>query len=828
MKILQIFNRYAHLGGEEIAVEQISAELAANHDFRAITFDSQEWTEKPDIISKLRQFLHMAWNPNSIRLVRKEIEEFQPDVVLLHNIMPIGSAGLFLYLMRCDVPVVQFIHNFRPFSVNGYCWGNGRLLPQGLKKNFVPEILAGSWQNSRFKTAWFGLLIWLLHHVGFYQMVHGWIAISQFMKESFVKGGIDESKIQVISHSWNPQCSDLEAQALPNSGDEPVFLFLGRLTEEKGLRPLLDAWEIFEKSSPNGHLMIAGDGPMKEEVSKRCEALRHASYLGFQSGEDKKNLLRQCTALVVPSIWWEPSGLVVYEAYDYGKPVLAARSGGIIDHVEHGITGWLHEPGDIEILASQIQAANADSKTCRNMGANGRAFLKQRSASAWIDEFNRFVGQIVAKTFHEVAPPRDAPQSYSPPPPQLQITAYLADQNPGHDRSFGISRMTQIVLKALATGGDVKISTISSRTSQQAPKGVTPDHSCVLPWGTRRKWVRFLTDHFHPLLPRTATHPDLYYYPKGYLPLCSPLCQPSVVTIHDTIIQHGEDHYPDWRKSWEYGYWAMILKHTLRQADRILTVSENSKEQILQFMSRHRIPAKEITVTFEPCFYEDLPQPINPPKENHVIHLASCEPHKRTAHLIRWWHEAEFRMPDLPALHLIGTIPPEVDPLLMSSRTIVKRPFLEEAALQSAYQEARALILPSEIEGFGLPALEAYYLGTPVCFVKGTSVEEILSVTTNKGGFTLDDPESLFAALNEVMAISNDEVHECGLKLRETYSSKRVADRITEAFAEVATGKQQEKHTNKLSAGDPACNLESGLCDRFHAHSFTSETKIKP
>ena len=105
-----------------------------------------------------------------------------------------------------------------------------------------------------------------------------------------------------------------------------------------------------------------------------------------------------------------------------------------------------------------------------------------------------------------------------------------------------------------------------------------------------------------------------------------------MVTIHDTIIQYDEDHYPRWRNRWEYAYWAMMLKHTLRRADRILTVSESSKAQIHAFMDRHGIPRKDITVTYEPCLYERIPQPEAPEKENFVIHLASCEPHKRTAH----------------------------------------------------------------------------------------------------------------------------------------------------------------------------------------------------
>jgi glycosyltransferase involved in cell wall biosynthesis len=589
--------------------------------------------------------------------------------------------------------------------------------------------------------------------------------------------------------------------------------------------------------------------------------MNRASWVGFQSGAAKRQLIEQCTALVVPSVWWEPLGLVLYEAYDFGKPVLAARSGGIVDHVQDQVTGWLHEPHEAQTLASQMIEAATCPEKCRAMGLQGRLRLKERNTHVWIEEFDDFVGGIVRDSkdrkrnpvasavqeprhkqgrapspgehagempddagrdaapgrpgewdgngnaidtpsvaFHargapgpssrgyagqaDSALPGDGPGGARPTEtPNLRISIYLADQNPGYDRSFGISRMSQVILTALEKSGSVRITSVVSRTSQQPPA----DTGLVrqLPLGTRRKSVRLLADHLHPLFQDIDTEPELYYYPKGYLPLLHQFCRPSVVTIHDTIIQYDEDHYPKWRKPWEYAYWSWLLRHTLRHADRIMTVSESSKRQIQGFMRRHGIPSQEITVTYEPCAYEELLQPEMPSKDNHVIHLASREPHKRTAHLVRWWHEAETLGRDLPALHLIGSVPPEVEDLLASTRTIVKRPFLNDTALQAAYQQAGALILPSEIEGFGLPALEAYYLGTPVCYVMGTSVEEVLAVATSKGGFALDDMESLFTALDEVMAMPPEEVRSCGLKLRETYAAEKVVERMLSVFHDV-------------------------------------------
>ena len=170
--------------------------------------------------------------------------------------------------------------------------------------------------------------------------------------------------------------------------------------------------------------------------------------------------------------------------------------------------------------------------------------------------------------------------------------------------------MTQVVLKALQKSGRVAIESISSETSQQTPEGV--GSAKILPWGTRRKWVRMITDHLHGLFicgRHDGRETDVHYFPKGYLPYFCGASTPSVVTIHDTIIQYDVDHYPEWRSEWAYRYWARMLNHALRKADRIMTVSKSSKGQIEAFMKRHAIPVKEIIVTYEPCLYESLPQP---------------------------------------------------------------------------------------------------------------------------------------------------------------------------------------------------------------------------
>ncbi|MES2995288.1 MAG: glycosyltransferase [Verrucomicrobiota bacterium] len=579
---------------------------------------------------------------------------------------------------------------------------------------------------------------------------------------------------------WCPCAIDVpDLPRRQKSQDEPCeVLFVGSLQEGKGVLEILRTAEVLKNEGKSGafHFRIVGKwfSPEFEVATRQLHAGlklgEMVEFVGQLTGAEKWRTYAGSDIFFFPTHYEsEATPIVLMEALGMGLPVVSTRWAGIPEMLEGCEVARLEAVRSPSEFAAALLEIQAQLPRTNEIEKSAKSFYRAH-----------FRPEIFISRVEEAFLKATGQQSPKP----LVITAYLADQNPGYDRSFGISRMSQLVLEALQNTGEVEIHAIVSETSQQAPAGVIEDKR--LSWNTRRKWVRLFTDHCFPIFIGNITARDLFYFPKGYLPLFSNFCHPSVVTIHDTIIQYDEDRYPGWRTKWEYSYWSWMLRHTLRRAGMILTVSESSKRQIESFMDRHAIPRKEIIVTFEPCVYETIPQPEGPPKDNYVIHLSSCEPHKRSAHLIRWWHEAESSGIELPTLHLIGSIPGDVAPLLSSSRSIVKRPFLTEPALQAAYRDARALILPSEIEGFGLPALEAYYLGTPVCFVRGTSVEEILGVATNKGGFSLDDSHSLATSLAEVMAMSSAEIRECGLKLRETYAAEKIAHRMITAFRRVA------------------------------------------
>jgi len=610
----------------------------------------------------------------------------------------------------------------------------------------------------------------------------------------------------VVCNGIDDPCADYRAGVVPSrmrrfegfrngTEDKLRILFLAHGTEDKGLFDAVEAIGVLLDDKSVGSKLevtfaggIGGGGEERFEsgidrLKAKAGSRLKVNLLGYQDEEGKSSCFRYHDIFLSASRW-ESFGLTTVEAMAFGLVVVAVGSDGVKGVLPPDYR-YLAAPCDPGGLAGCLARCERDicdgTVTVENCHGLRARFLERYQLKSFSGSLR---GALSFQAKEEVvAPGGRLPGLVAGRAGRIGLQVYLADQNPGYDRSFGISRMSKIMVEALGETDRFEITTLVSETSQKAPGESVSVRK--IPWGTRSKIVRFLTDHLHPLLFIWGGKPVIHYFPKGYLPFLSRLCTPSVITIHDTIIQYDEDHYPEWRSSWEYRYWALMLKHTLRKADCILTVSESSREQIRAFMNRHHLPVKDITVTYEPCAFEGIPQATGPLKKNFVIHLASVEPHKRTLQLVRWWISAYEDGLELPELHLIGSPAATVVAEMEKCPRVLKTPFLTDLELQRAYREAKALILPSEIEGFGLPALEAYFLGTPVCFVRGTSVEEILSVATCKGGMDLDNRSSLLAALDEVTAMSAEEIYRNGLILREEYHSDKVSMRMTRVFEDL-------------------------------------------
>lgn len=387
-RILQVFNRYVHMGGEEKSVDRIYKHLGQEHEMERCFFESKDWIGN-GAPGKLGQLRRTIYNPESRAKFEEVCESFKPDVALFHNAFPVGSPSLYHAAKLRGLPVIQYVHNFRPLSVGGTLYASGQFLEEALQGNYWREVRTGAWQGSVLKSAVMAYVLRRLHRSGWLDNVKAWVCISAFLRDKFVQAGLPPERVFALRHSWDA----MPEAPVPDDGG--YYLFLARLVEVKGVEVLLRAWRMLEErlGDKTPELWIGGEGPMEGMVQEMRLKSRKVRFLGLVNGAEKQEALRRCRALLAPSIWWEPLGLVTYEAYDSGKPVLAAASGGLAETVVDGSTGFLHEPGNADALVESVLKLEAMSAEQRGaMGAAGRKWLLE---NAGVEEWKRRFDEVL-------------------------------------------------------------------------------------------------------------------------------------------------------------------------------------------------------------------------------------------------------------------------------------------------------------------------------------------------------------------------------------------------------------------------------------------------
>ncbi len=397
-RLLQIFNRPLGGGGEELATQQIARILSQDPGFARAIFQSAEWTG-PQAPPRWKQAALTFYNPAAMRRLRDAQAKTRAQAWILHNYIPVVSGGVFHEARRQQVPIIQYIHNFRPFSVSSYLWAGRLLDPAHWPANFVREIGYGAWQESRTKTAFLASFLTALHLTRQFRANKAWVAVSGFMRDKFISAGVAPESVFHLYDPWFTRCQD------PDFPEGDYYLFLARLIEEKGVKVVVNAWNVLRRLKPDNppRLIVGGNGPLTDWVKTAAAQNPLIEFRGFVSGHEKDVLIQNARASIVPSIWWDPAPFVCYEAYDFGKPVLAAASGGLTELVQHGLTGFHHTPGDAKQLARQVLELDAHPELRRQMGANGRAWLFANTREeVWKKGFFKIVDYAVS-TMPEIA-----------------------------------------------------------------------------------------------------------------------------------------------------------------------------------------------------------------------------------------------------------------------------------------------------------------------------------------------------------------------------------------------------------------------------------------
>lgn len=388
VRILQIFNRYLEYGGEEGSVLRIGQTLRER--YRLKYFD----TSSKELLGGPIKSLHAVFAMHSNREVSKRLEGTQDsgkyNLWLIHNVFPTISPVAYEIAFQKQIPVVQYLHNYRLSCVNGFFLNHGEPCTRCIEGNFWPALQTACWQNSHLKSGVMGSVLRRVRRLNVFEKVTHWIAISEAQKRLHVRMGIPEQRISVLPHFYVPK------QPVPAPSDGNDVLYIGRLSREKGVDMLLRAWKLL--GGDRRCLKIVGEGPDRERLEQivAAESIPGVEFTGFVAQGHQDSLWQNSRVCVVPSVWEEPFGMVVLESWSRGVPVIASDCGGLAEIVDHEINGLKVPPRDVQALASCLLRALSNPKMCRAMAqAGSRKLQSDFSKELWLKRICPILDSVV-------------------------------------------------------------------------------------------------------------------------------------------------------------------------------------------------------------------------------------------------------------------------------------------------------------------------------------------------------------------------------------------------------------------------------------------------
>ncbi|HXJ42841.1 MAG TPA: glycosyltransferase family 4 protein [Bryobacteraceae bacterium] len=396
MRILMAHNFYRQPGGEDqvFAAESRVLEEQGHTVIRMVRDYSQLEQMGRTAVARAS-----VWNGSVYRELRQTIRNEHIQLAHFHNTFPLISPSAYYAARAEGVPVIQSLHNYRLLCPGALFYREGRVCEDCLGRAVPwPGVLHSCYRGSTLQT---GALAGML---GVHRLARTWsgavdiyIALTEFARNKFVAGGLPNRKILVKPNFMNFDPG-------PGSGDGGFALFVGRLTQDKGIQVLIDAWRQVNPAIP---LKLAGEGPMFHSLCEQVRGISNIDVLGARSREEVLSLMKAANVLVVPSQWYEGFPMTIVEAYACGLPVIASDLGSLSSVVSHGVNGILFRPGAAGALAAGVNRLFANQEELRFMRDKARAtfehsYSPERGYSALMSVYEAARQQHDIKTQREL------------------------------------------------------------------------------------------------------------------------------------------------------------------------------------------------------------------------------------------------------------------------------------------------------------------------------------------------------------------------------------------------------------------------------------------
>lgn len=338
------------------------------------TGNKEYFVKASDMNSKdVTKALSVIYSKENKKVMEKALDEFKPDIVHINNFQRQLTASVIDAAKERNIPVVFTAHDVQAIcpailmmdpnrNICEACMGGKyincikkKCIKSSMLKSVLGAIEGSYYRNTKVYT----------NKIDFV------LPPSEFYMNKLIKDGIPKDKITYIHNFIDVDAFDVKTE------DDGYALYFGRLSREKGIINLINAFAKLEK----GTLYIAGDGPEKaevEEVIKENKLEKRVKLLGFLNKDEMKETVRKCKFVVVPSIWYENCPYSVIETLCTGKPVIGADIGGIPELVKDNENGFIYKYDDVNALANKMKTLFEDDKLVKKFSKQAKEIAKEQ------------------------------------------------------------------------------------------------------------------------------------------------------------------------------------------------------------------------------------------------------------------------------------------------------------------------------------------------------------------------------------------------------------------------------------------------------------------
>ncbi len=338
--------------------------------------DGMDLNKTYGLLTNMKAAFRILYNFQAKKQLEKLIAEFKPDLAHLHNIHHHLSPSIIHTLKKGNIPAVMTLHDYKLVSPNYNLYAHGKNYERALGRDYYKCIfdkcIKNSYSASLVCTAEAYLHSWL----GIYRQIDAFISPSLYLKEKFRQADFPKT----VNYLPNPYCGQsLEIERKAQSS-EKYILYFGRLSEEKGVKDLIEA---YLKLSTGVKLYITGTGPLEKDLTDLTKTTgpdEKIVFTGYKNGKNLINIIKNAMFVVMPSRWQENAPYSLVEAMALTKCVLCAKMGGFTDIIENGINGFYYEPNNVDDLKDKLEKI-INSPNLQEIGENAKKTITELNSS---------------------------------------------------------------------------------------------------------------------------------------------------------------------------------------------------------------------------------------------------------------------------------------------------------------------------------------------------------------------------------------------------------------------------------------------------------------